>query len=381
MPGKRRTALVLVLAFCCCFLLPITVKADVVEVSAESYVLMDADSGKILLAKNEDKRLPPASMTKIMTLMLALEDLQEGKVGLKDKVVTSENAWKMGGSQVYLEPGEEMTYEDMLIAIAVGSANDACVAVAEHLDGTHQNFVQRMNEKARKIGLENTNFINAYGLTAEGHYSSAQDMAVMARHALGVPKMLEYTSIKEYNLRQGEFKLFNTNKLLWWYEGTDGFKTGWTDEAKYCLTSTVKRDDLRLIAVVMASPVPQSHFRDSMQLFNYGFAKYSFKSFFAPGSTCGTVQVGKGEQEQVAVVAGDNAGVICVKGEEKKISYKKSLTAYIDAPVKAGQKLGEIMIYKDHELLKKVNLNAAQDVQRGGLLREFLKMLAESYLL
>jgi D-alanyl-D-alanine carboxypeptidase (penicillin-binding protein 5/6) len=251
MPGKRRTALVLLLAFCCCFLLPVTVKADVVEVSAESYVLMDADSGKILLAKNEDKRLPPASMTKIMTLILALEDLQEGKVGLKDKVIASENAWKMGGSQVYLEPGEEMTFEDMLIAIAVGSANDACVAVAEHLEGTHQNFVQRMNEKAKSMGLKNTNFINAYGLTAEGHYSSALDMAIMARYALEVPKMLEYTSIKEYNLRQGEFKLFNTNKLLWWFEGTDGFKTGWTDEAKYCLTSTVKRDDLRLIAVSM----------------------------------------------------------------------------------------------------------------------------------
>lgn len=381
MPGKRRTALVLLLAFCCCFLLPVTVKADVVEVSAESYVLMDADSGKILLAKNEDKRLPPASMTKIMTLILALEDLQEGKVGLKDKVIASENAWKMGGSQVYLEPGEEMTFEDMLIAIAVGSANDACVAVAEHLEGTHQNFVQRMNEKAKSMGLKNTNFINAYGLTAEGHYSSALDMAIMARYALEVPKMLEYTSIKEYNLRQGEFKLFNTNKLLWWFEGTDGFKTGWTDEAKYCLTSTVKRDDLRLIAVVMASPVAQSHFRDSMQLFNYGFAKYSFKSFFAPGSTCGTVQVGKGAQDQVEVVAGENAGVICAKGEEKKISYKKSLSDYIDAPVKAGQKLGELMIYQDQELLKKVNLNAAQDIERGGLLRQFLKMIAETYLL
>ncbi len=381
MPDKRRTALLLVLAFCCCFLFPMTVKADVVEVSAESYILIDADSGKILLAKNEDKKLSPASMTKIMTLMLALEDLQAGKVGLKDKVVTSENAWKMGGSQVYLAPGEEMTYEDMLIAIAVGSANDACVAVAEHLDGTHQNFVQRMNQKAKKIGLKNTNFINAYGLTAEGHYTTARDMAIIARHALELPKMLEYTSIKEYNLRQGEFKLFNTNKLLWWYEGADGFKTGWTDQAKYCLTSTVKRNDLRLIAVVMASPVPQSHFRDSMQLFNYGFAKYNFKSFFAPGSTCGTVQVGKGEQDQVAVVAGENAGVICVKGEENKISYKKSLNAYIDAPVKAGQKMGELMIYQDKELLKKVNLNAAQDVQRGGLIRQFLKMIAETYLL
>ncbi len=381
MPGKKRTALVLVLAFCLCILLPITVQADVVDVSAEAYVLMDADSGKILLAQNEDKKLPPASMTKIMTLLLALEDLEDGKVGLKDNVVTSENAWKMGGSQVYLEPGEEMTFEDMLIAIAVGSANDACVAVAEHLEGTHQNFVQRMNQKAKTIGLKNTNFINAYGLSAEDHYTTARDMAIIARYALDVPKMLEYTSIKEYNLRQGEFKLFNTNKLLWWYEGADGFKTGWTDEAKYCLTSTVKRDNLRLIAVVMASPVQHGHFRDSMQLFNYGFARYSFKSFFAQGSPCGTVDVGKGIENSVEVVAGENAGVICVKGEEGKISYKKSLAQYIDSPVIEGQKLGELMIYRDNELVKKVNLNAARDVQRGGLLREFLKMFAETYLL
>ncbi len=381
MPDRKRTALMLVLAFCLCILLPVPVKADVVDVSAEAYVLMDADSGKILLAKNEDKKLPPASMTKIMTLLLALEDLEEGKVGLKDKVVTSENAWKMGGSQVYLEPGEEMTFEDMLIAIAVGSANDACVAVAEHLEGTHSNFVQRMNQKAKSIGLKNTNFINAYGLSAEGHYTTARDMAIIARYALEVPKMLEYTSIKEYNLRQGEFKLFNTNKLLWWYEGADGFKTGWTDEAKYCLTSTVKRDNLRLIAVVMASPVAQGHFRDSMELFNYGFATYSFKTFFAQGSPCGTVKVGKGTENIVEVVAGENAGVICAKGEEDKITYKRSLAQYTDAPVIAGQKLGELMIYKDNELVKKVNLNAARDVQRGGLLREFLKMFAETYLL
>ncbi len=381
MPGKKRTALVLVLVFCLCVLLPVTVQADVVDVSAEAYVLMDADSGKVLLAKNEEKKLAPASMTKIMTLLLALEDLEDGKVGLKDKVVTSENAWKMGGSQVYLEPGEEMTYEDMLIAIAVGSANDACVAVAEHLEGTHQNFVQRMNQKAKNIGLKNTNFVNAYGLTAEDHYTTAADMAVIARYALDVPKLLEYTSIKEYNLRQGEFKLFNTNKLLWWYEGADGFKTGWTDEAKYCLTSTVKRDNLRLISVVMASPVPQAHFRDSMQLFNYGFARYSFKTFFAQGSPCGTVKVGKGMENNVEVVAGENAGVICPKGEEGKLTYKKSLAQYTDSPVVAGQKLGELMIYRDNELVKKVNLNAARDVQRGGLLREFLKMFAETYLL
>lgn len=209
----KKMVLVVLLVMLVNLSMPAYLQAEPVDVKAESYVLMDADSGKILLAKNEHNKMDPASMTKLMTLILAIEDLYAGKVGLKDKVVASENAWKMGGSQIYLEPGEEMTFEDMLIAIAVGSANDACVAVAEHLEGTEKNFVARMNEEAKKMGLKNTHFANSHGLTADDHYTTAYDMAVIARYALRYPKLLEYSAIKEYNLRQGEFKLFNTNKL------------------------------------------------------------------------------------------------------------------------------------------------------------------------
>jgi len=379
-PWKRLAWILIgVLAFNLAVVTP--VQADQVEVEAEAYILMDADSGKVLLAKNEHKRLPPASMTKLMTMILAAQDLEEGKVTVKDKVVASEEAWKMGGSQIYLEPAEEMTFEDMMIAIAVGSANDACVAVAEHLEGTHQNFVDRMNRQAKMLGLKNTHFVNSYGLPAENHYSSAYDLAVMARYALQYPKILEYTSIKEYNLRQGEFKLFNTNKLLWWYEGTDGFKTGWTSEAKYCLTATAKRDGLRLIGVVMASPNQNGNHRDMMKLFNYGFAKYAFKSFFSQGSVCGVVQVGKGIKERVEVIAEEDVGSIVEKGQEKKITMEKRLPAYVDAPVVQGQKLGEIRVYNDGDLVKEVNLVAAEDIPRSGLLKEILKMLAETYLL
>ncbi len=360
---------------------PTRLEAEVVEVKAESYVLMDADSGKVLLAKNEHKQLAPASMTKLMTLILAMEALEEGKVTLKDKVVTSENAWKMGGSQIYLEPGEQMSYEDMLIAIAVGSANDACVAVAEHLEGTHQNFVDEMNHKAKMLGLKNTHFINSYGLSAPKHYTSAYDMAVIGREALAHPKILEYSSIKEYDLRQGEFKLFNTNKLLWWYQGADGFKTGWTDEAKYCLAGTAKRDGLRLISVVMASPEKHGNFRDSMQLLNYGFARYAFKSLIGQGKSCGIVKIGKGIEEQVEVLAEEEVGCTVIKGEEKKINSKTSLLPYVDAPVSKGQKLGEISLYKDGDLIKEINLVAASDVGRGGLLKEIGKIFAEIYLL
>jgi len=351
------------------------------SVKAEAYVLMDADSGKILAAYDENKRLAPASMTKLMTLILGVEALEEGKANLTDKVVTSENAWKMGGSQIYLEPGETMTYEEMMIAIAAGSANDACVAVGEFLEGTHQSFVDKMNAKVHDLGLENTHFANAYGLPAEGHYTSAYDMAVIARYALAHPRVLEYTSIKEYNLRQGKFKLYNTNKLLWWYQGADGFKTGWTNEAKYCLTSTVKRDGLRLISVVMASPEVRGHFRDSMELFNYGFAKYAYKSFFTRDSVCGLVQIGKGTEGEVEALAAEDAGSIYLKGEKDNISNQKQLLPYINAPITKGQKLGEIQIFKDGNLQKTVDLVSAKDIARGGLIKEIMKMYAETFLL
>jgi D-alanyl-D-alanine carboxypeptidase (penicillin-binding protein 5/6) len=351
------------------------------NVKADAYVLMDADSGQILVAHNENKRLAPASMTKLMTLILGVEALEQGKANLTDKVVTSENAWKMGGSQIYLEPGETMTYDEMMIAIAAGSANDACVALGEFLEGTHQNFVDKMNARVHELGLENTHFVNAYGLPAEGHYSSAYDMAVIARYGLSHPRLLEYTSIKEYNLRQGKFKLYNTNKLLWWYQGADGFKTGWTNEAKYCLTSTAKRDGLRLIAVVMASPEVQGHFRDSMALFNYGFAKYAYKSFFTRDSVCGTVQVGKGAEGEVEALAAEDAGSIYVKGEKDNITDQKELLPYINAPLTKGQKLGEVQVFKDGTLLKTVDLVSAKDIARGGLIKEIMKIYAETFLL
>lgn len=358
-----------------------TAQTKLDNIKADAYVLMDADSGDILEGYNQDKRLAPASMTKLMTLILAVQALEEGKVQLSDQVVASENAWKMGGSQIYLEPGEVMTYEEMLIAIAVGSANDACVAVAEHLEGTHQSFVDRMNQKASELGLQNTHFINSYGLPAEGHYTSAQDMAVIARNALSHPRVLEYTSIKEYKLRQGKFVLYNTNKLLWWYAGADGFKTGWTNEAKYCLTSTVKRDGLRLISVVMASPEVRGHFRDSMELYNYGFSKYAYKSFFAQGSVCGMVQVGKGSEDAVEAVAADDVGSIYLKSEKTNMSHAQQLSKYIDAPVKKGQKLGEMQVFKDDTLIKTIDIVSAKDVPKGGLILEIKKMFAETFLL
>lgn len=356
-------------------------RADNLDLTADSYILMDADSGKVLLAHNEHKRLPPASMTKLMTLTLAAEDLEKEKYSLTDKVQASEDACKMGGSQIYLEPGEKMTTEDILISIAVGSANDASVAMAEQLEGSHKNFVDRMNREAKLMGLKDTHFVNAYGLPDPSHYSSAYDMAVIARSALKYPKLLELSSIKEYNLREGKFKLYNTNKLLWWYQGADGFKTGWTNEAKHCLTATAKRDGLRLIAVVMAAPDKHGNFRDAMKLFNYGFARYAYKNVCSKNNVCGVVTVGKGTLDKVQVVAEEDVGTIVPKGEERHIKSGKSLFTYIDAPVAKGQKLGEYVVYKDGEFAKQVNLVAADDVPRASLMKEILKVFSETYLI
>lgn len=342
---------------------------------AASAVLMDAASGKILYEKDSHKELPPASVTKLMTLLVAAEAVNSGKVKLTDKISASENASKLGGSQIYLEPGETFTLEQMLIAIAVGSANDACVAVAEHIDGTHEAFVADMNRKAQELGLKNTHFVNDYGLPAEGHYTSAYDLAVIARETLKYPLIKKLTSMKEYDLRGGKFKLWNTNKLLWWYPGADGLKTGWTNEAKYCLASTVERDGLRLICVVMGVPQVRGHFAESMKIFNWGFAKYQFKSFAQAGEKQGVVNVQKGAVDQVNAVTEKALGATIEKGNDKNFWVETKLNPEITAPLKKGQKLGEVYLYRDKTLQAQVNLVADRDVQRASLTDQILRTL------
>ena len=334
---------------------------------AASAILMDAASGKIFYEKESHKELPPASVTKLMTLLVAADAVTSGKVKLTDKVTASENASKLGGSQIYLEPGETFTLEQMLIAIAVGSANDGCVAVAEHIDGTHEAFVEEMNRKAQSLGLKNTKFMNAYGLPAEGHYTSAYDLAMIAKEALNYPLVRKLTGMKEYELRDGKFKLWNTNKLLWWYPGADGFKTGWTNEAKYCLASTVERDGLRLICVVMGVPQVRGHFAESMKIYNYGFAKYEFKQFAPAAQKQGVVMVRKGIEDEVAAVTEKPLGATVEKGKDKNLWVETKLNPEISAPIEKGQKLGEVLLYRNDELQASVNLVADCSVARAGL--------------
>jgi D-alanyl-D-alanine carboxypeptidase len=346
-----------------------------IETEAASAILMDAATGKILYEKESHKELPPASVTKLMTLLVAADAVASGKVKLTDKVTASENACKLGGSQIYLEPGETFTLEQMLIAIAVGSANDGCVAVAEHIDGTHEAFVEQMNRKAQELGLKNTHFVNAYGLPAEGHYTSAYDLAMIAKAALNYPLVRKLTSMKEYELRDGKFKLWNTNKLLWWYPGADGFKTGWTNEAKYCLASTVERNGLRLICVVMGVPQVRGHFAESMKIYNYGFAKYEFKQFAPADQRQGVVKVRKGTVNEVSAMTERPLGATVEKGKDKNLWVETKLNPEINAPIQKGQKLGEILLYRNDELQARVNLVADRSVAQAGVVEQLTRTL------
>lgn len=346
-----------------------------IETEATSAILMDAASGQILYEKEANKELPPASVTKIMTLLVAADAVASGKVNLTDKVTASENASKLGGSQIYLEPGEIFTLEQMLIAIAVGSANDGCVAVAEHINGTHEAFVEEMNNKAKALGLKNTHFANAYGLPAEGHYTSAYDLAVISREALNYPLVRKLTSMKEYDLRDGKFKLWNTNKLLWWYPGADGFKTGWTNEAKYCLASTVERNGLRLIAVVMGVPQVRGHFAESMKIYNYGFAKYEFKQFAPAAQKQGVVKVRKGMEDEVIALTEKPLGATVEKGKDKNFWVETKLNPEIVAPILKGQKIGEVLLYRNDQLQASVNLIVDHPVAKAGLADQVTRTL------
>lgn len=341
-----------------------------IDTEAASAILMDAASGKVLFEKDSHKELAPASVTKLMTLLVAAEAIQNGRVKLTDQVTASETACSLGGSQIYLEPGETFSLEQMLISIAVGSANDACVAVAEHISGTHEAFVEEMNKKAQELGLKNTHFVNNYGLPAEGHYTSAYDLAVIARKALEYPLIQKLTSIKEYDIRDGKFKLWNTNKLLWWYQGADGFKTGWTNEAKYCLASTVVRDGLRLICVVMGVPQVRGHFSESMKIYNYGFAKYGYKEFAPAQSKQGVVVVRKGTERELEAVTEKSLGVTIEKGKEKNYWIETKLDPDVTAPVSPQQKLGEILLYQGDELVTSVNLVAQKPVEKVGVFEQ-----------
>lgn len=335
--------------------------------NAKSAILMEESTGNILYESNPDERLPIASVTKVMTMLLIMEAVDSGKISLDDMVTVSENAMSYGGSTMFLETGEQLTVNDMLKGIAVASANDGCVAMAEHLAGSESAFVDMMNEKAKELGMENTHFMNTNGLDEDDHYSSARDVAIMSRELMKHETIFNYTSIWMDTLRGGKFQLANTNKLIRFYDGANGLKTGSTSKALCCLSAAAKRNDMQLIAVVLGAPTSAERFASAKSLLNYGFANYAVNTQITAGDEVQKIAVEKGVDKEVGVVAGDSCSTLVKKGQEDNITKEIKIDETITAPIEAGQKIGTMTISRDGEVIADIDLNASSAVEKKGI--------------
>lgn len=335
--------------------------------NAKSAILMEKSTGNILYESNPDERLPIASVTKVMTMLLIMEAVDSGKISLDDMVTVSENAMSYGGSTMFLETGEQLTVNDMLKGIAVASANDGCVAMAEHLAGSESAFVDMMNEKAKELGMENTHFMNTNGLDEDDHYSSARDVAIMSRELMKHETIFNYTSIWMDTLRGGKFQLANTNKLIRFYDGANGLKTGSTSKALCCLSAAAKRNDMQLIAVVLGAPTSAERFASAKSLLDYGFANYAVNTQITAGDEVQKIAVEKGVDKEVGVVAGDSCSTLVKKGQEDNITKEIKIDETITAPIEAGQKIGTMTISRDGEVIANIDLNASSAVEKKGI--------------
>lgn len=318
--------------------------------NAKSALVIDADTGTIIYEKNSHERLAPASITKVMTMLLIMESLERGEIKLEEKVTVSEHAASMGGSQIFLQVGEEMSVEDLLKGIAMASANDASVALAEKITGSEEMFIERMNERVEQLGLKNTHFANTNGLPAKDHYSSAHDIAIMSKELLKHPSITQYTGKYQDYLRndtENPFWLVNTNKLVRFYQGADGLKTGYTSEAKFCLTATAMKDSFRVIAVVLGEPNTKTRNAEVSQLFNYAFSQFTNMPIYQAGEKMGTVKVEKGDVEQVQLTAKHRYSILLKKGAKKDdIRHEVKFNSELRAPIAIGQSIGKLIVYK-----------------------------------
>jgi len=349
------------------------------ELKSKSALLMVSSTEEIVYKNNPHQKLPPASITKIMTMLLTMEALEDGEIELSDVVVTSERAAEMGGSQIWLEPGEEMTVEDLLKAVAIVSANDASVALAEHVAGTEKRFVKLMNQKAKKLGLKNTFFYNTNGLPVDktegkGNYTTAYDIAVMGRELLKHPDIIEYSSTWIDYLRDGESFLRNTNDLIKTYQGADGIKTGFTDKSGFCVAASAKRDGMRFIAVIMDAPDSKVRFNEAKELLSYAFSVYEPITVTEQGEKIGELNVFKGREEKVMALAQNDLVIPILKGEEKKI--KKEINFFeLTAPIRKEEEIGEILIKKNGDIITQTSIVAEKDVEKANILVMILHVL------
>ncbi len=350
-------------------IIPVTVKAEELDLTAKSSILIEASTGEILSEKNSDEKLAPASMTKIMTMLLIMESLEKNEYSLEDKVNISTNAASMGGSQVFLEAGSELKVKELLKAIAIASANDAAVAMAEYTAGSTESFVNLMNEKAASLGCTNTTFKNVHGLDTEGHLTTAKDMSIMARELLKHEEILTFSSIYEEFLNKPDGSstwMVNTNKLIKYYNGLDGLKTGFTKNAGYCLTATAKRNNMRLISVVMNEPTTEKRSSDTIKLLNYGFANYKIKVVMPKDQDLGSIEIKNGKKETVGIKLTEDATNLESISDNKKYGFNINVDK-IKAPIKVGDIIGKLEITIDGSVKKEIPITVKEDVKKANI--------------
>ena len=364
------------------FLIPFSVFGEELNLAenAGSAIMIESSTGEILYKKNANQRMAPASMTKIMSLILIMENIESGRLKWNDIVVVSKNASSMGGSQIFLETNEMMTVEDLVKGICIASGNDATVALAEKIAGTESAFVKLMNDKVRKLGLKNTNFVNSTGLDAENHYSTAYDMSVMARELIRHEKILEFSSIYEDYLRKNtdnSFWLVNTNKLVRYYSYIDGLKTGYTGDAGYCLTATGKKNGMRLITVVMNVDNTDNRSKDTIAMMDYGFNMYSLDKVVEKEESLGTVKINLGKNEYENIVTMEDITILNNNQKDKRnVTYDITMNE-VTAPVKVGDEVGKLNIYEDGNFKYSVSLTVSNDVDKANIFIVFLRNLKD----
>ena len=378
---KRRKLTIIFIIFIMSFLTTgICVHGESIPIESKSAILINGNTGEILFEHNKDEKLPPASITKIMTMLLTMEAIENGKIDLNDEVVISQNASKIGGTQLYMEPGETKTVEELLIGVAVESANDAAFALGEYIGGTIESFIILMNDRAKELGMTNTQFKNPHGLPVEGHYTTAHDIAIMSRELVKYEEIHKYLTMWMVDIKVGKNNdrvrtLANTNKLLKSYDGLDGIKTGYTDEAKHCLSATAKKGNLRLISVVLSAENSQIRFDEAAKLLDYGFANYDGVCVAERGEEIQEVIIEKGLLEKISVITEEALYVMVKKGEDSEIEKKVVLDGIFTAPIERGQKLGELIAYSGDKEIGKVNLIAKDKVEESNLMTMLKKIL------
>ena len=342
--------------------------SNTLNLESPSAILIEQSTGQVLYEHNCHEPLRPASVTKVMSILLIMEAIDEGKITLNDSVPCSENAASMGGSQIWLDPRETLTVDQMLKAICVASANDCVVAMAEYIGGSEEGFVQMMNDKAKELGMKDTTFKNCHGLDEDGHVTSSFDIALMSKELLNNhPQITEYTTIWTDSLRDGKSELTNTNKLIRTYKGATGLKTGSTGLALYNLSASATRDDLSLIAVIMKAPSTKVRFAEAQKLLDYGFNTFSFKQFGKKEEVVKTINVNKGVRSHVDAILSGNSGTLIEKGKDKNIEQNLILDDTVSAPITAGQKLGQVSFSLDGQTLSTVDIVAKNGVEKMNL--------------